>query len=185
MKAVMIWSIALLISACSGGSEEQVATEALTSNEQAAPAGSWHEYNHGDYTVYAPESWEMDISGRMGTMFILFSPQDSNDHFFRENVNMVMEDVSAYGTSLEEYLEQSKGMLEEYITDLSNLEITQRNDRYWLSYQGTQGRLTLHFRQMMVKHDEKVYILTFTAPSGVDTGNEQVAEKIMESFSFN
>lgn len=192
LRLLLLIGVVIALSSCSGETEakEEEAIEEVSPAEEDAEqltigADGWVEYDHKEYTVYAPQDWEMDVTGRMNTTFILFSPRDSKNDMFRENVNLVKEDISKMDMTLFDYVKNSEGVLEQYMTDLRDLNIEQKDDRYWLTYTATQERMDLYFVQMMEMNDGVIYILTYTSNDQSISAHAQNGKRIIERFQFN
>jgi hypothetical protein len=170
---------ALMLSACNSPSEEE-----KTAAVEVPEGWVLHEAD-GPYALASPPEWEMDYSGRMNTQFILFSPQDSINDFFRENINLIIEDVSSQSITIDDYLEQSKKILFEYITDLKNLKIQKEQDFFWLSYEGRQGTMNLSYFQRMSMKRDTVYVLTYTSIADRPTERDEEVEDIMRTFTVD
>ena len=190
-KFLVLLVIVFTLGACSGESEIKEEIEDSVESSQAEVeeltigADGWVEYDHKEYTVYAPQDWEMDVTGRMNTTFILFSPRDSKNDMFRENVNLVKEDISKMNMTLFDYVKNSESVLEQYMTDLRDLNIEQKGERYWLTYTATQERMDLYFLQMMEMNDGVIYILTYTSNDQSLSIHAQNGKRIIERFQFN
>lgn len=189
------WIAMLVVVAFMSAGSEQSSKEVETELEESAPAqeveqltigaDGWVEYDHKEYTVYAPQEWEMDVTGRMNTSFILFSPRDNTNDLFRENVNLVKEDISSMNMTLFDYVKNSEDVLEQYMSELRDLNIEQKDERYWLTYTATQERMDLYFVQMMEMNDGVVYILTYTSNDESLSVHAKNGRKIIERFQFN
>ena len=159
--------------------------EVSAEEELIIGADGWVEYDHKEYSVFAPEDWEMDVTGRMNTTFILFSPRDSKNDMFRENVNLVKEDISKMDLTLFDYVKNSENVLEKYMSDLRDLNIEQKGERYWLTYTATQERMDLYFVQMIELNEGVIYILTYTRNDQSISVHADNGKKIIERFEFN
>ena len=53
-----------------------------------------------NFTIQYPDSFELNNSGLMGTTFILFSKQTSQQDLFLENINLIIQDL-IYNPDLE------------------------------------------------------------------------------------
>ena len=146
-KYLLFIGLIVSIASCSGDDANKEAEsvdepiEVSAEEELIIGADGWVEYDHKEYSVFAPQDWEMDVTGRMNTTFILFSPRDSKNDMFRENVNLVKEDISKMDMTLFDYVKNSEGVLEKYMSDLRDLNIEQKGERYWLTYTATQERM--------------------------------------------
>lgn len=188
-KYLFFAAVLFILSACNqeadkAGAEQTNPASTKDHSIQDIP-DDWVEHADSVFTLQAPPDWEMDYSNRMGTEFILFSPADSTNDYFRENVNLVKEDVSAHDVDLKQYVDQSTAMLGQYITDLKDLKVEQRGDSYWLTYFGTQGIMNLSLVQRLSMKGDMVYILTYTSVVDKPSGHDEAAMKVMHDFRLN
>ncbi len=190
-KYLLFIGLIVSIASCSGDDANKEAEsvdepiEVSAEEELIIGADGWVEYDHKEYSVFAPQDWEMDVTGRMNTTFILFSPRDSKNDMFRENVNLVKEDISKMDMTLFDYVKNSEGVLEKYMSDLRDLNIEQKGERYWLTYAATQERMDLYFVQMIELNEGVIYILTYTSNDQSISVHADNGKKIIERFQFN
>ena len=52
-------------------------------------------HSENEYSIQYPENWELNESKAMGTNFILFSPLNSKKDQFKENVNLIIQDLNS------------------------------------------------------------------------------------------
>jgi hypothetical protein len=194
----LILSTALI--ACGGGDEQGGSSEAAASSEQGASSASSQDaakqsssddievvngmqlYENDDFSLVVPETWNIDLSGRMNTRMILFAPYDSTGNIFRENVNMIVDPVGD-SLDLDSYVAYAKGILSSQLPGFGNYRERKEEDRTWLFYDGSQENMVLHYSQMMAQDGENIYILTFTSNAS-ESKNEAEAQDIMRTFRF-
>jgi len=66
---------------------------------------TWKAINENNYAIQYPDSFILDKTGQMGTTFILLSKQTSQQDMFRENVNLMIQDLTGKKISLDKYVE--------------------------------------------------------------------------------
>src|SRR5690606_13367283 len=71
----------------------------------------WKTLSEDNYTIEYPSDWTLDQSGRMGTTFIVMTDLVSADDRFRENINLIIQDLSASPMTLSEYVELTQSQL--------------------------------------------------------------------------
>ncbi|MFT6715647.1 MAG: hypothetical protein ACJA0Q_000274 [Saprospiraceae bacterium] len=140
------------------------------------------------YEISFPHSWITDTSKVMGTDLILFSPLVGKNDVFRENVNILVQDLSAYDLSLDQYVDISVNQINTLITD-SKIELNERvkginGDFYKIIYTGKQGKLNLKFEQYFWLVKKTAYVLTFTCEVDQFSKYQQVGEQILNSFKL-
>ncbi|HEY4786633.1 MAG TPA: PsbP-related protein [Bacteroidales bacterium] len=147
---------------------------------------SWKMLDETSYTIQYPDSFELNKSGLMGTSFLILSKQVSPQDMFRENVNLVIEDLSAQNVGLDQYVKISEGQIKTMITNANILENKRIKDGdsefHKFVYTGTQGQYNLKFEQYFRIIKKKAYVLTLTCEVDQFDKYKEVFEKVMNSF---
>lgn len=148
---------------------------------------SWKTKEGEDYQLNYPPDWEVNDDIGMGLSFAILSPLDDENDQFRENVGLVIQDLSGYGITLDQFAELSEGQIKTMITDskiLFNEKKTMNDTEYQkVIYTGKQGIYELKYEQYYWVINEKAYILTLTGSLNGFDQYQEVGEKIMNSFS--
>lgn len=148
----------------------------------------WENLKEKNYTIKHPADWEVNQTGLMGSSFFLFSPQTSSSDQFRENVNLMIQDLGENKLSLKQYADISVKQIETIFT-AAEIIVNQQgkaNDKTFheLVYKAKQGVLNLRFKQRFWIEKNKAYILTFTTEQANTEKYEAVGNEIFKSFSF-
>lgn len=166
----------LMLFACGGQGENdsQISTE------------NWNTYSDDKVEIKYPEDWSEDASGQMGTSLMLFSPLESDNDAFRDNVNIVIQNLQGQGYGLDEYISLSIDQIKLLITD-AEIESSERlngvNGEYHkLVYFGKQGQFELRFEQLFWIIDEEVFIITFGCEDDKYNMYDEISEGIFNSF---
>lgn len=148
----------------------------------------WKVLNETDYLVQYPDSFEVNTSGRMGMNFILLSKKISQQDLFRENINLMIQDLSGLSIDLDKYVEISEGQIKTMITNGNIIESKRIKDDdsefQKIVYTGVQGQFNLKFEQYYRILKGKAYILTLTCEMSQFDKYNTVGEKIMSSFKL-
>lgn len=147
---------------------------------------NWSSLIGEKYEVKYPENWDVDRRGLMGTSFILFSPVIGKNDQFRENVNLLIQDLTAYNLSLDQYVEISENQVKTMITN-SNLILSERLKENGLEfhkviYTGEQGVFNLKFEQYFWLIANEAYILTLTCEVDEFDNYQTLGETILKGF---
>lgn len=141
---------------------------------------------HGDgFEVRYPDTWELDESGIGGSTFMLFGRPAAAGRF-RENVNLVVQDISGMSLTLDSYAELSLEQIPGFLPNATILESeklkSDAGEFYHLVYKGDYNSMPLQFKQFYWVKGTKAYVLTLTCT--VETYNNFLAdaEGIMRSF---
>lgn len=148
-------------------------------------SNEWTSLDDKGYSIEYPQKWELNQSGQMGTNFILFSQLTSKTDQFRENVNLIIQDLTGHNIDLDKYVEISEGQIKRIITDgkiISNNRIKKEGTEFQkVIYTGKQGIYNLKFQQYYWVQNDKAYVLTFTYESN---DFEDIGERILDSFKI-
>lgn len=152
------------------------------------PIEGWKSLTENNYTIQYPPTWELNQSKEMGTNFVLFSPVENSEDQFRENVNLLIQDLTGKNIDLDRYTEISEGQIKTMITNSTideSKRIKKGNTEYHkLIYSGDQGVFQLKFEQYYWVIDEKAYVLTLTCQESTFSELKEVGEKMLNSFSI-
>ena len=148
----------------------------------------WKTLVQSNYSIEYPSTWELNKGGQMGTSFILFSPLDSEKDTFKENVNLMVQDLGKENIDLNRYTEISEGQIKTLLTnsDLIESKRIKKSDGEFhkIIYTGDQGVFHLKFEQYYWVIDSKAYVLTFTSEEEKFATYSETGEKILNSFSI-
>jgi hypothetical protein len=148
----------------------------------------WKTFDQAAYTIQYPSTWELNQSEQMGTSFILFSPLESEKDQFKENVNLLIQDLAGYHVDLNEYTEITEGQIKTMVTNANLSEsVRVKNDKgeyHKLIYSGDQGVFHLTYEQYYWVMNDKAFILTFTSEQNKFVQMADTGEKILNSFKL-
>ena len=148
----------------------------------------WKTLNNNEFSINYPKNWELNSSGQMGTRFIIFSQLTDKNDQFKENVNLIIQDLTGYDFDLNKYVELSENQIKTMITEsniLINKRITKNKKEYQkIIYTGRQGVYDLKFIQYYWLENNKAYVLTFTAEVNEFTKFKKTSENILNSFKL-
>ena len=141
------------------------------------------------YTIEYPNNWEINESGMMGTSLLLFSNTSTESDTFRENVNIIVQDLSEYDLDLDSFTKLSEAQLKTMITDLKilkNIKLNNNKTEYQdIIYTGKQGKFDLKVKQRYCVINKKSFILTFTSEVNDYDQYISTVEKIFDSFEID
>lgn len=140
------------------------------------------------FTIEYPEDWEIDQSGMVGTTFVIYFPLESEDDNFRENINLMIQDLNGQKINLNQFTEISQEQIKDFITnseikESKNLKNNKR-EYHKIIYSGDQGTHHLMFEQYYWIVKGKAYVLTFTSTQDNFKSMQKKAEEIMNSFKI-
>jgi len=141
---------------------------ALFSSFTAMPPKEWLMLKTAEYSIQYPQNWKTDLSGLLGTRFILFSPKDSAG--IRTYVNLSVQPESGDSISVDSLLSINKAQLPFSIENYQfvSSEIVKSNgiESFRLCYSGIQGKKQMKWIQQGFLYKKHYYTLIFTASEG-------------------
>lgn len=146
----------------------------------------WLKLNDNQFSVEYPDDWDLDSSKQMGTSFILFSPVESEKDTFKENINLIIQDLKGMNIDLDQFAELSLGQIKSMVTncviDESKKIKNGSTEFHRIIYSGDQGVFHLQFEQYYIIQQEKAYVLTFVTEKTSFLKFKGTGEKILNSF---
>lgn len=154
---------------------------------QSDPAHTdWKTLKHKNCSIQYPSSWNVDESGQAGTSFFLFSPLESEEDTFRENVNLIIQDMKGMNIDLDQYMAISLEQIKTMITNsklIKSERITKGANTYQkVVYTGEQGAYKLFFEQYYFVIKEKAYVVTYAQEQAKAESYATLGEAILSSF---
>jgi hypothetical protein len=171
----------LAVSACG----QSTSNENIVS-KKAKLKPDWKTLEVSEFSIQYPKTWELNQSGQMGTSFFLFSSLENDADDFKENVNLIIQDLSGQNIDLNKYTEISTDQIKTMITNSNMLESkrikTQDEEYHKVIYTGDQGKYKLKFEQYYLIRNNKAYILTLTCEKEKFVNYTDDGESILNSF---
>ena len=148
---------------------------------------NWKTINTPDYFIEYPDSFELNTTGEMGTCFILFSKPDSPNDLFKENVNLIIQNLNN-DINLDKFVEITENQLKTFMTNGKLIESKRikfdHSEFQKFVFSGTQGIFHLKFEQYDWVKNNKAYILTLSCETNQFERYKKVGEEIMNSFKI-
>lgn len=139
---------------------------------------------HTDYSIEYPQNWEMNDSAGQGMEFIVLSPKVSPGDLFRENVNLVAEDLGELDIDLEKYVELSIEKLKGLLSGISIEEGKVTKDYRTIIIGGEMQGVPLVFVQRYRISENIAYVLTASFTKDSYEEYKATAQLILESFKL-
>jgi hypothetical protein len=182
-----------LLVACGETTSKGNTTKEDTGKKTAAVAGTytnndWKTANQSAFSIQYPPEWELDQSGQMGTSLVLFSPLESDEDKFKENINILIQDLSGRNIDLDKYTEISEQQVKTMLTNPDLIESkrmkTGTGEFHKVIYTADQGAFHLKFEQYFVVTDDNAYVITLTCEQTTFDKFQETGEKILNSFKL-
>jgi hypothetical protein len=149
---------------------------------------SWKTINDNTYSIQYPDNWELNTEKSMGTSFILFTEQTSSEDKFRENINLIIQNLEGYNLNLDDYVAISEEQISKMVTNgiiFESKRLNTNNTEFQkVIFTGKQGLFQLKFVQYYFVKDKKAYVLTFTCEEIQYEKYSLISNQILESFLF-
>lgn len=139
----------------------------------------WATINKEDYTVRYPKDWDMQKFD--GTEFCLLSKPTSDNDTFRDNVNLIIENLLEEINS-DKYVSLALKNIGKKYKSVSKKKYTTNGQDYFLVILHGDDGLILN--QCYRIKNKKAYILTFTYEEKSPTEIKSAGENILISFTL-
>lgn len=146
-------------------------------------------YENLDYgiAIHYPEDWSLQ-ENVMGTTALFFSPLTDETDPFRDNVNIIIQNLSAQPLTLEQYTALSLDQIHQYFTDVTVLASGKTRiaggDAYMVVYTGKQGQFQLKWKQVWLIQNNMAYIISYTAQERDYDRYLESVDYLMNSFEI-
>jgi hypothetical protein len=181
MKTILPLLLLLSCLTCGQTNSQQIA-------DKPAAVSNWKQLDEPNYSIQYPVDWDLDRSGKMGPVFAILAPLESKEDKFRENVNLVVEDLNGQNISLDRYAELSKGQLKSSMTNFNLIESKKSNsgsrEYFKVIFTWNYEAFRLKVEQYYWIVDGKAYVLTFTSEQDKFATFSETGEKILNTFTF-
>lgn len=160
----------------------------LNNEKMLDQAMGWKSLVEEKYEIKYPKSWELNSNGMMGTKFILFSPVANEKDQFRENVNLIIQDLTGYNLTLNQYTEISVQQIKATFPGsemTANEKLKGESFEFQkLIYTGKQGDFDLKFEQYFWIVDQEAFVLTLTCEVSEFDNYQFLGETILNTFKI-
>jgi len=148
----------------------------------------WKQLTENGYSIQYPGNWDLNKPEQLTPSFFLFSPLSTTQDKFKENVNLMIQDLSNQDLNMDKFVRISEEQIKTMITDGEILESKRMNQNsinfHRVIFTGRQGLFNLKYEQYYIIEKEKAFILTLTCEATEFEKFRKTGEKIMSSFRF-
>ncbi|MES2555021.1 MAG: PsbP-related protein [Bacteroidota bacterium] len=156
------------------------------STTETVSKDEWLTIETEEYSLQHPKEWKQEKQQQMGTEFMLMTSRTSALDEFKENINLVVQDISNTNLDLEKYTAISE---EQIMEGMENAEMisSERTKKHGetaqqIIYTASYGKRKLKFEQYYWIKNSKAFILTMTCEADQFDTYKKVGEEILESF---
>lgn len=156
-------------------------------NSSLPVTDQWKTYQEQNFSIRYPPYYDIDTSGHMGMKFVLLASNSSQFDLFRENINLVIQDLSSANIDLDGFVDLSHQQINTMIQD-SKIERSERmSDRNQLAFHlmvfsGVQFDYHLKWQQRYIIRGDHAYVMTFTAAIDEYENYLEEAERVMNTL---
>lgn len=175
-------------------SKERASSEALSFEKKErykmknVDFGNWNTLNELEYSINYPTDWELVQNGLLGTEFILFSPLESDQDKFRENVSLYIQNFSGQNLDLDKFVEISLEQCNTLLTSFVLIENLRENigsdEFHRLVYSYEQGIYQIKTEQYCWIKNDQSFVLTLSCGEDTFLSYKEVGEEILKSFKL-
>lgn len=148
----------------------------------------WKSLNESNFLIKYPKDWDLSKSEQMGMSFMLFSRLTNQQDVFRENVNLIIQDLKGLEIDLDAFTDISVKQIRTLMTNgtiIDNQRLNSNGREFQrIIYTGDQGSYNLKFEQFYWIKNEKAYVLTLTCEKEQFEAYKYIGEKILNSFKL-
>jgi len=185
MKKIFTFISVVMLASC-GQMDSKKEADVAATPAFTAPA-DWKTMQQENYSIQYPATWELSQPGQGGTLFQVVSPLESDSDKFRENINLVTEDLTGKNVDLDTYEKASLDQIKTAFQDFKMMEDKKIKvgaaEYYKIRYSASQGDTHMELEQWLRIEKEKAYILTFVVEKGKYDKFKDIGENILATFT--
>ena len=176
---VVCVGIAAILAASHSGGTSDTSTDWLTYSNSNSDCG---------FVMSYPSEWTKQEEW-MGTVVVFLSPKDGTSDAGQENVNVVVEDLTANPMSLSEYWDLSLNQISKFITDCNVIESSGTTvagkPASRVVFTGQQGQYQLKYMQICTIRNNSAYTITYTSEVAKYADYVDIVNQMVDSFEFS
>jgi hypothetical protein len=138
------------------------------------------------FKIQYPHKWTIDTSGMMGSEFFIFSPVENVNDKFRENVSLIIQDISGQNIDLDKYAEISKEQINTMAGESTIHESKKmkkgKSEFYKMIYEFREESLKVKIEQYYFVTNSRAYVLTLATESTKFANFKSIGEGVLNSF---
>ncbi|MEO6315390.1 MAG: PsbP-related protein [Chitinophagaceae bacterium] len=139
-----------------------------------------------DYSIQAPAGWTIDSAKQMGTDLVIFSMLENATDRFRDNVNVMVQNLAGRNLNLAAFTDlstkQIKTMAQDGKIETSSTISKGKNVYQKIIYTAASNGFRLKFEQYYFIARTKAYVITLTTEENKFESFRSTGESILNSF---
>jgi len=149
---------------------------------------NWRTFTQSNYGIQYPPNWDLNQNAGLGTSFVLFSRLEDNNDLFRENVSLMIQNLTGRNIDLDKFVTISEEQVHTMavngvLVDSRRLEDGQY-PHHRILYTSDQNNYHLTTEQYYWVLGQQAYVLTLSCEQDKFSSYQQVGEQILNSFYF-
>ncbi|MCX6742050.1 MAG: PsbP-related protein [Candidatus Pacearchaeota archaeon] len=154
------------------------------------PETNFLTYDNSAYGIRItyPSNWEKEEKSTGMVIVEFFSPKESVSDAITENLNVVIEDLSAQPMTLNEYTNLSIKNIKLYFTDVNMIDSSATtlggNSAHKVVYTANMGQYNGKFMQVYTIRNNKAYVITYTAQPSTYSYYLDIINQMINSFEI-
>ncbi|MEQ8362830.1 MAG: hypothetical protein RH948_08170 [Cyclobacteriaceae bacterium] len=150
-------------------------------------AENWATFIGDGYQLNYPKDWELNESLPNAEMAVL-SELTSEADSFRENVNLLIQDLTGTDIDLDQYVQISENQVRNELVNgrifYSDRHNVTGSEFHMIIYSGQFGTTNLKLQQHYLIKDKKAYVITLTCAYTEFDNYQKIGAMILGSFQF-
>lgn len=141
-----------------------------------------------EFSVEYPANWELNTSGIGNSIFGILSPSTDEKDTFRENVNLITQNLQGNPMTLDQYAKLSRKQI---LTMIEKSEILEdkrvknnSSEYHMIVAKAVMNEIAMQIMQFYIIENEKAYVLTYTAIADQYEKFVKQGSDIMKSFKL-
>jgi hypothetical protein len=149
---------------------------------------NWKHYGTRQFSIDFPQDWKLNETPQSGVLFNIMAPIDTEKDDFRENVNLITQDLTDQPMDLNAFVQLSEKQINsmgKIASLISSKRIKTAKGTYhslYYNYKPSPFQLTIE-QHIWIK-ESKAYILTFTGEQEGYVQYREISQQILNSFVF-
>jgi hypothetical protein len=173
----------MVVGACGLGANPS----ARTSEPSPASTAGYLTYSDATYgfRIQYPRDWS-EQAGAAGSVVAFVSQPSGQSGGFRDNVNVLVQDLADPSTSLQQYtdlsIRQAPDLIDGFKLVSSGPDVLAGRSAERVTYLGQSGNHDLKFEAIWLVERGRAYVITFTATRDTFDAVAPMAEAMIDSF---
>jgi len=163
------------------------------SYSRTAALAQVYENEFAGFRMRYPKGWTahdlLDSNGTVTSVMAFLSPESDIDDAGRENINLVIEDLTSLGVSFEEYsdqaIESERELFQDYKLHANVRTLWKGLPARSIRYDATFNGRRLTFEQLWFARNGTIYVWTLASPPSTIDHYAGLFRKMVGSLSFN